>query len=196
MRSTNFLGTRYTFDNPHDIPANQPLIIVSNHQSMYDIPPLIWHLRKHHPKFVSKLELGRGIPSVSFNLRHGGSVLIDRKDSRQALTQISKLASYIEKHGRSAVIFPEGTRSRTGVPKKFHTNGLKTILKKAPSALILPISINDSWKLLQYGKFPMGPFAHVRFTVHAPIINTGDLDTLISEIEEKVGSGVNSFKND
>ena len=67
-----------------------PLIIVSNHQSMNDIPPIIWYMRKYHPKFVSKIELGKGIPSVSYNLRHGGSALIDRKDSKQALVAIAR----------------------------------------------------------------------------------------------------------
>ena len=66
-------------------------MIVANHQSMNDIPPIIWYLRKHHPKFVSKMELGKGIPSVSYNLVHGGSVLIDRKNSKQAIGQIGKL---------------------------------------------------------------------------------------------------------
>ena len=80
MRCTNVLGTRYRFKKDFPIPENVPLIIVSNHQSMYDIPPIIWYMRKHHPKFVSKIELGRGIPSVSFNLRHGVSVLINRKN--------------------------------------------------------------------------------------------------------------------
>ena len=80
LRCTNVLGTRYRFSNLHHIPTDRPLIIVTNHQSMYDIPPIIWYMRKHHPKFVSKKELGKGIPSVSYNLRHGGSVLIDRKD--------------------------------------------------------------------------------------------------------------------
>jgi len=65
MRCTNVLGTRYSFKNKQDIPTDRPLIIVTNHQSMYDIPPIIWYMRKHHPKFVSKIELGRGIPSVS-----------------------------------------------------------------------------------------------------------------------------------
>ena len=65
----------------------QPYIIVCNHQSLYDIPPLIWYLRQIHPKFISKKELGRGIPSVSFNLRHGGSLLIDRAKAKDALVQ-------------------------------------------------------------------------------------------------------------
>ena len=80
MRSMNVLGTRFSFNNPNDIPVGVPLILVANHQSMYDIPPIIWHLRRHHVKFISKKELGKGIPSVSYNLRHGGSVMIDRKD--------------------------------------------------------------------------------------------------------------------
>src|SRR6056297_2821528 len=88
MRSTNILGTTYRFSNPYNIPIDRPLIVVTNHQSMYDIPPIIWHMRKHHPKFVSKKELGKGIPSVSYNLVHGGSALIDRKDGKSALREI------------------------------------------------------------------------------------------------------------
>lgn len=194
MRSTNILGTEYRFSNPYDIPTDRPLIIVTNHQSMYDIPPIIWHMRKHHPKFVSKKELGKGIPSVSFNLQHGGSVLIDRKDGKNSLLEIAKLGSYIEQHKRAAVIFPEGTRSRDGHPKPFKPMGLKMLMKKAPSALIVPISINNSWKLVRYGKFPMGLGAHVTFEVHQPMENNGDLDLLITKTEAAVVSGIRSFK--
>ncbi len=183
---TYVLGTRYTFINKHKIPVNRPLIIVSNHQSMNDIPPIIWFMRRHHPKFVSKIELGQGIPSVSFNLRHGGSVLIDRKDSKQALGAIAQLGEYIEKFNRSAVIFPEGTRSRTGEPKKFQTTGLKVLMKKSPSALIVPISINNSWKMLRYGKFPYGIGSHLIFKVHPPMPNSGDPDAIIAKAEEQI----------
>jgi len=119
VRSTHFLGTRYAFNNPHDIPKNKPVIVVSNHQSMNDIPPLIWFMRKYHLKFVSKKALGKGIPSVSYNLRHGGSVLIDRKNPIQSINAIQRMATYIETHNRGVVIFPEGTRSRDGNPKAF-----------------------------------------------------------------------------
>ncbi|MEM8846957.1 MAG: lysophospholipid acyltransferase family protein [Bacteroidota bacterium] len=190
MRCTNVLGTRYTFNRNHKLPENVPLIIVSNHQSMYDIPPIIWYMRKYHPKFVSKIELGKGIPSVSFNLRHGGSVLINRKDPKQSVEQLEKLGKYIEKHNRSAVIFPEGTRSRDGKPKKFHTTGLKVLLNHAPSAWIVTISINNSWKLLRYGKFPMGLGSHLKFEVHPPIQNLGDTDALIKQIEILVTQGI------
>ena len=186
MLSTNVLGTRYSFENNQNIPTNKPLIIVCNHQSMYDISPIIWFMRKHHPKFVSKKELGKGIPSVSYNLRHGGSVLIDRKGGKQAILEIGKLGSYIEKYSRSAVIFPEGTRSRDGNPKPFKPIGLKMLLKKAPSALVVPVTINNSWKLLRYGKFPMGLGAHLKFKVHPPIENKGNIDDLIANVEQQI----------
>lgn len=190
MQSTAVLGTCYSFTNQHHIPTDRPLVIVTNHQSMNDIPAIIWYMRKYHPKFVSKKELGKGIPSVSYNLRHGGSVLIDRKDPKQALMAIATLGKYIEQHNRSAVIFPEGTRSRDGKPKPFKPMGLKTLLKKAPNALIVPISINNSWKLLKYGKFPMGLGVHVTFEVHQPIENNKDLDNLLVQVEEVVKSGI------
>ncbi len=194
MRCTHLLGTTYSFRNPHQIPTDRPLIIVPNHQSMHDIPPIIWFMRKHHPKFVSKMELGKGIPSVSYNLRHGGSVLIDRKDNKQALGEIVKLGKYIERHHRSAVIFPEGTRSRTGHPKPFKTTGLKLLMRNAPSALVVPISINNSWKMLRYGKFPNGIGSHITYEVHPPIEVKGNLDSVLSQVEKAVVSGISSFQ--
>ena len=190
MWCTFVLGSRYRFTNSYDLPKDRPLIIVANHQSMYDIPPIIWYMRKNHPKFVSKKELGKGIPSVSFNLRHGGSILIDRKDGKQALAEISKLGKYIEEHNRSAVIFPEGTRSRTGHPKKFQTTGLKMLMRQSPSALLVPVSINNSWKMQRYGKFPYGLGAYLTFKVHQPIENSGDSEQIIQQVEEAVTKGV------
>ncbi len=185
------LGTRFQFKVPKDIPENVPLIIVTNHQSMYDIPPIIWKLRKFHPKFVSKKELGKGIPSVSFNLRHGGSVLIDRKNPAEAVAKMTAFANYLETHKRSGVIFPEGTRSRTGEPKTFHRKGLQTLISHMPSAYILPITVNNSWKLQRYGMFPIPLGVHLKFTVH-PVIKVSDFSTekLIDNLEEKIKSSV------
>lgn len=168
IRTSLLLGTTFEFKNRDIVPEGVPLIIVANHQSMNDIPPIIWFMRKFHPKFISKKELGKGIPSVSYNLKHGGSVLIDRKDPKQALPAIKQMAEYIEKHNRSAVIFPEGTRSKTGVPKKFSENGLKILCKYAPSAYIVPISINNSWKTVRFGQFPLGLCNRLTFTIQEP----------------------------
>ena len=177
MRCLHVLGTRISFKNPHEIPTDQPLIIVSNHQSLSDISPISWYFRKHHTKFVSKIELAKGIPSVSYNLRHGGSVLINRKNPRQSVPALIKFGDYIEKNKYAAVIFPEGTRSKNGEPKKFQTKGLEILIKKIPSALVVPITINNSWRTLKYGKFPMGLGTQITLTVHKPL----KIDTFVSK---------------
>ena len=187
MRCLNILGTRFTFTNPHEIDVNQPLIMVANHQSMYDIPPIMWYMRKHHPKFISKKELGKGIPSVSYNLRHGGSVLIDRNKPLQSIKAIEEFAQRIEKNNWAAVIFPEGTRSKTGKPRPFKTKGLITLFNNMPNAVVVPISINNSWKTLRYGKFPMGLGAHITFKVHKPLrVDEHEQNALVKQIEQTI----------
>lgn len=191
LRCTNLLGTKYTFENRELVPENVPLVFVSNHQSLYDIVAMIWYLRRFHCKFVSKKELGKGIPSVSYNLRHGGSALIDRKDPKQAIPAIKELSEYIEKHKRSAVIFPEGTRSKTGVPKEFAQSGLKILCKYSPSAYVVPISINNSWKIVKFGFFPLGLGNHLTFTVHKPLsVKDLPFNEIIQTTEKEVVQGI------
>jgi 1-acyl-sn-glycerol-3-phosphate acyltransferase len=191
LKCTNLVGTTYKFENRALIPEGVPLIFVANHQSMYDIIAMIWYLRKFHCKFVSKKELGKGIPSVSYNLRHGGAALIDRKDPKQAIPEIKKLGDYIEKNTRSAVIFPEGTRSKTGKPKEFAQTGLKILCKNAPSAYIVPVSINNSWKMVKFGFFPVGLGNHISFVVHNPLkISDYSFPELMEKVESEVVKGI------
>lgn len=169
VANTYVLGTRYRIKNLDKIPTNVPLIFAANHQTVYDITTLGWFLRKVHPKFISKIELGKGIPSISYNLNHGGSVLIDRKDPKQALSAITKMARYIETYKRATIIFPEGTRSKTGRPKPFAENGLKILCKYAPSAFVVPVTINNSWKMTKWGFFPLGIGNKLEFIIHDPL---------------------------
>ena len=67
LYSLVILGARIRFRGFDKLPQGRPFIIVSNHQSTFDIPPIVWGFRKSHPKFVSKKELGKGIPSISYN---------------------------------------------------------------------------------------------------------------------------------
>lgn len=191
MRSANVLGTTFSCKGEEKVPHDQPIIYVANHQSMFDIVIIIWFLRRTHPKFVSKKELGRGIPSVSYNLNHGGSVLIDRKDPKQALPAIRSLGQYIQKFNRSAVIFPEGTRSKNGTPKKFAENGVKMLCKFAPESYVVPLTINNSWKIFRYGMFPMGLGSKVTLEVHDPIkVSEVDFATLFEKTEQAVVSAI------
>ena len=192
VANTWVLGTTYKIENRSRLPENGPFIIVSNHQSLYDIVSIIWFMRKMHPKFISKIELGKGIPSISYNLNHGGSVLIDRKDAKQSLAAIRKMSEYIESTKRTAVIFPEGTRSKTGKPRKFAENGLKVLCKYAPSAYVVPISINNSWKIVRWGTFPLGLGNRVTLTVHHPmLVKDRPFQELFERTEKVVIEGIN-----
>lgn len=191
VKCTNLVGTTYKFENRDIIPKGVPIIFVANHQSMYDIIAMIWFLRRFHCKFVSKKELGKGIPSVSYNLRHGGAALIDRKDPKQAIPEIKKLSEYIEKNHRSAVIFPEGTRSKTGKPKEFAQSGLKILCKYAPSAYVVPVSINNSWKMVKYGFFPVGLGNRLTFAVHEPLkVSEYSFPELMEKTESAIVKGI------
>jgi len=192
LRTAHILGTTYSLSGRENLPENKPLILVCNHQSMHDIIPIIWFLRHVHPKFISKKELGKGIPSVSLNLRIGGSVLIDRKDGKQALAEIKKAGEYINSTNRSMVIFPEGTRSKTGKPKEFATNGLKMLYKFAPDAYFVPISINNSWKMNRFGQFPLGLGTKITFQIHEPLkISDYSFDEIFEKTEKTIKKHIN-----
>lgn len=181
----HILFTTVKVDFKPKLPEGKPLILVANHQGIFDIMTMGWYLRKYHPKYVAKIELGKNIPSVSFNLKYGGSVLIDRKDPRQALPAMKRMGEYIQETGRSVILYPEGTRSRDGRPGPFANNGLKILCKYAPDALVVPITINNSWKVFKYGGFPFGLGNRIRLTVHEPLaVKDYDFNTLF-ELTEK-----------
>ncbi|MEN5056676.1 MULTISPECIES: lysophospholipid acyltransferase family protein [Sphingobacterium] len=176
-----------SFIDNKNIPTGQPIIFVANHQSTFDIPAMIYFLRRFHGKFISKIELAKGIPSISFNLKHGGAANIDRKDSKQSIGEILKLANNMKTKNWSAFIFPEGTRTRDGKMKPFHVGGIATLLKKNPDALIVPIAINGSYEMTKNGLFPLTPFVKMSWEVLDPIDKTDKtLEEIVLEAEQKI----------
>ncbi|HAN00659.1 MAG TPA: 1-acyl-sn-glycerol-3-phosphate acyltransferase [Marinilabiliales bacterium] len=181
------LACRPSFEGFELLPKNRPLIIVANHQSMYDISPVGWGFRKHHPKFISKAELGKNLPSVSFNLRKGGSVLIDRKQGAHSIKEIQKLGRRMEERNWSVCLFPEGTRSKNGQLKAFQPAGFKALLKESPNALIVPFAIDGNYKLHRWGQFPLNIGIRLRYTALRPL-ERGDFDdeVLLELVKEQI----------
>jgi 1-acyl-sn-glycerol-3-phosphate acyltransferase len=153
MRCINILGSTYHFANFIPLPIGQPIIFVCNHQSMWDVPPLFWKFRKHRLKFVAKMELSKYIPSISYNLRVGGSVAIDRKDPEGAIKKITEFAKWVKENNCSICIFPEGTRSKDGEVQEFKTQGLEAILGVIPNAFIVPIVVQNTGRIDVRGQF-------------------------------------------
>ena len=171
------LFSRPIFKGLRGVPKDKPIIVVSNHQSGYDISPIAWGLRKHHVKYIAKAELGKSkMRSISYNLKKGGSVLIDRQSGSQSIREILKLGRSMEDKNWSACIFPEGTRSRDGKLKEFQSAGFKTLLKASPSALIVPFVIYDNYKLAKWGKYPLNIGLKLRYTALPAISREGYTD--------------------
>ena len=157
-------GTTINYTQKHKIPEGRNIVFVANHQSMFDIPGIIWFLRKYTPLFVAKKELAKGIPSISYNLRNGGAALINRKDKNQAIKEIMRLATYVDENNFSISIFPEGTRSRTSKLKDFAVGGISAILKVNPNSILVPIAIKNTGRFTPKGVFPLTSFSKLSWT--------------------------------
>ncbi|MDO5607833.1 MAG: lysophospholipid acyltransferase family protein [Capnocytophaga sp.] len=194
VHSLMITGNKVRFTSATEIPEGVPILFVANHQSIYDVPPLIWFLRKYSRyglRFVGKKELGNGTPSITINLRYNGSALIDRSRPQDAVPQLEEFGRSLQANNDGGMIFPEGTRSRDGAPKPFKIRGIEAIMKNMPDGYVVPITINNSWKTLRYGAFPLGIGNAVSFHAHAPIkIDTDAIRRQIREIEKTITNDV------
>ncbi|MFT4736619.1 MAG: 1-acyl-sn-glycerol-3-phosphate acyltransferase [Cyclobacteriaceae bacterium] len=171
LQSLKILGTKISVSGLENLPENRSIIVASNHQSMMDIPPIIWLLRAHHMKFIAKKELSRGVPSISFNLQKGGSLLIDRKKGKETKVQMMEYASKLAEKGHSVCIFPEGTRSRTGKLKEFKAGGLVSLVTASPGTPVVPFLVDGNYKIFQDGFFPLNIGQTVNYQVLPPILS-------------------------
>lgn len=154
-------------------------IVISNHQSLLDIPLVGGILFSNLPKYVAKKELATGIPAISLNLQHGRHAIIDREDPSQAVAEIQGLGERSQARGTSAVIFPEGTRSRDGRLRRFKRAGTMTLLASAPQLEVVPIAINGSWRFNDIPPYPVGETVTVR--IGAPIARTDGDKAIFSQ---------------
>lgn len=164
------IGSRVKIKGKENIPDNsRPIIIVSNHQSFYDIPIIAHLFRKHNVKYVAKASLGKGIPTISYNLVHGGSALVDRDKGGQSVRAIFQLGRHIEKNKYAACIYPEGTRSESYKVQEFQSAGVGTLLRSAPSALIVPFAIKGHSDIISKSKVWLRLGQKVEYTIFPAI---------------------------
>lgn len=188
------MGIKPKFIGTENIPNNdRPIIIVANHQSLYDIPPVGYIFRKHYAKFIAKVELGKNIPSISYNLRKGQSALIDRNKGSQSVKEIFKVGKHIEANNYAVCIFPEGTRGKTGNVRTFMPAGINTLLRAAPSAVIIPMAIKGHSQLVEKGMYPLKFGQAISYTIMEPIEPKGrDINELVLELQQMIKEKVES----
>ncbi len=118
---------------------DEPVVLVSNHQSHMDIPMLIGYFPKYLG-FVAKKEMETW-PVISMWMKRIQCVFLDRKNPREGIKSIQEAVEKI-KNGYSVVIFPEGTRSKTGEIGEFKKGSFK--LASDAKVKIIPVSIKGT----------------------------------------------------
>jgi 1-acyl-sn-glycerol-3-phosphate acyltransferase len=181
-------GTRIDVERSPAVRPRTPYVLIANHQSMFDIPILGALLFTNYPKYVSKRELSHWIPSISYNLRRGGNALIDRADRGQAVDAIRALGERAQARGVSVVIYPEGTRSRAGELKPFKPAGVLTLLQAAPALEVVPVTIDESWRLLCHNLLPVPYGTRIRVRLGDPIPRSVESDAarLLDRAREEI----------
>jgi 1-acyl-sn-glycerol-3-phosphate acyltransferase len=175
-RAVRAAGVPVRAEGLEHLAPGQNYIVVSNHQSMLDISMASDFLEPLQPRYVSKRELARGVPGVSYNLAHGGSALIDRKDPKQAHAAIEGLARQVRDAHWTVMIFPEGTRSRTGAMRPFREAGLRTLVVNAPGVPVLPVTTSGGSRLFSKNLKPLVRDTELVFRVHPPVMPPAEND--------------------
>ena len=196
--ATRLCGTRITVERSAEVKARAPYLLIANHQSMFDIPILSALFFSNFPKYVSKRELARWIPSISYNLRRGGNAVIDRGDRAQATAEIRALGERAQERGVSVVIYPEGTRARHGELGAFRPAGTLELLAAAPAVAVVPVAIDGSWKLLRHNLMPVPFGTRIRVHIGAPIPRRVDEDraALLERTRKEIESTLERWRDE
>jgi len=130
----------------------QPVIFMSNHESNLDPPVLIAALPVS-AVYISKQEL-KWVPLVGWAASLGGTIFIDRGNRERAIRSIHQAAAQI-RGGKTVVIFPEGTRTRTGKLGPFKKGGFAMALEAGVP--IVPLATVGGFRTLPPGSLRLHP---------------------------------------
>ena len=168
------------------IDRTQSYVIISNHQSQYDIFVLYGWLGIDF-KWVMKIEL-RKTPFIGVSCEKLGHIFIDRSDRNAAVRSINAAKEKIT-GGTSVLFFPEGTRSRTGRLNAFKKGAFKMALDLGLP--ILPITIRGTRDILPPDTFDIFP-GRVDLIIHPPVETAGYHDGNLKELIDSVRDTVKS----
>ena len=130
-------GVRVVVEGSENVDLREPYVLMSNHQSNFDIMALVSVLPISF-RFVAKKEL-TWIPIFGWAIVLGGHVVVDRGNNARAVQSLQRAAERI-RGGTNVIIFPEGTRSPSGEIQRFKSGGFHLAIDSG--AKILPISIS------------------------------------------------------
>lgn len=171
-------GVRVEFDGLDRLSLPEGRILVANHVSWYDVFALAAHLPVEY-RFIAKKELQR-IPIFGPAWKVCGHISIDRTDRERAIESLAEAARQIRERRVTIVMFPEGTRSRTGSLRPFKKGAF--VLALQAGVPIVPVGILGSRRIMPKGSWRIRA-GTIRIRIGEPIavqgMNLGDRDRLV-----------------
>ncbi|MEW6077100.1 MAG: lysophospholipid acyltransferase family protein [Thermodesulfobacteriota bacterium] len=185
-----FSGVNVRLLNRAAIQPGQSYILMSNHQSHYDVLALIGFMPLQL-RWVIKKEL-RKIPIFGLGCERMGQIFIDRGNPEKAYKSLEAAGEKI-RNGASVVFFPEGTRSPDGKLLPFKKGGFAIAF--AAGVPILPVTVRGSRTVLPKGTARIRP-GTIELVVHNPVPLDGyspeNRDDLMQRVKSAIDSGLST----
>lgn len=145
-------GTELVVKHGERLGAGRGRILVSNHESWFDIFALGTALRRRF-SFVGKKEISR-IPVVGGAWEKVGNIAIDRSDREAAIASLER-ADALLREGRTIIMFPEGTRSPTGELGRFKKGAFVMAIKS--QVPVVPVAVLGTGRIMRKGDWRVFP---------------------------------------
>lgn len=173
---------RVSVKGGHNIPKTGPVLLAVSHASHLD-PPLVSITTRRHIRFMAKMELF-GNPKFGWLIRNLGAFPIKRGESdRNAL----RFSAQVLKDGQPLLVFPEGSRSKTGKLGEAQT-GISMIINQVPEAAIVPIRIDGSYDAWPPGqKYPSPRKIRIHIGKAFRLSDLEDLPTVKKQLYQEIG---------
>ena len=157
-------GVKVEVEGEERVDWSQPLVIVANHQSWFDVFALAAHLPVLG-RFVAKEELAR-IPVFGPAWQACGHVAIDRSNREQATESLDRAGRHIRDGRLAVILFAEGTRSPDGRLQPFKKGAFVLAIKTGVP--VVPVGISGSRQVMPKGSFRIRP-GEIRIRIGEPI---------------------------
>jgi 1-acyl-sn-glycerol-3-phosphate acyltransferase len=139
-----------------EVPAEPGVLILMNHQSLFDIPLLVQAVEGGYPRIVTRKRYGRWIPLISQMTRLYQYPLVDPSANAAGMRQIYReLREMALTSELPVAVFPEGSRSRDGSIRRFRTKGVSLLLRARPWKVYVLVA-DGFWKQPRFKDFIRG----------------------------------------